>query len=165
MICIARWPREFSCFPVQTRMPPPSVAGREELIQRCILTAIGDVHLVDRAHAVLTQRTVGSITITRNCSTMISTHTPCVAQLTLVLQHEDALDYEQIAACIDERIASLDCLSGRASKLLRCAPLSIRTVGPGIPTSTNVLRVRREPQVLINGGDAGLRLVWHRVQL
>ena len=108
-------------------MPPPSVAGREELIQRCILTAIGDVHLVDRAHAVLTQRTVGSITITRNCSTMISTHTPCVAQLTLVLQHEDALDYEQIAACIDERIASLDCLSGRASKLLRCAPLSIRT--------------------------------------
>lgn len=104
-------------------MPRPDLSHRSALVQRCILTAISDVRLVDTDYDVLTA-TVGSITATHKCS--ISVTANGAAGLDLVLAQKADLDYGQIGACINARIAELDCLSGRPSKLLRRASVTIK---------------------------------------
>ena len=101
----------------------PSLRGRAALVQRAILTAISDIRLVDCEYDVLSN-TVGSVARTDLC-TIVFDVAESTARLQLVLERKNALDYGQIAACIDARIADLDCLSGRESKLLRNAGLSL----------------------------------------
>ena len=88
----------------------PSLRGRSPLVQRAILTAISDVRLVDCDYEVH-DSTVGSVTMANLCSTTLHADDGATASLKLVLAQRDALDYGQIGACINARIADLDCLS------------------------------------------------------
>ena len=96
--------------------------GREALVQRVVLTALADIKLVSRDYELLSA-TLGSATDSGKCSTSIEGGT---ARVSLVLERRSELDYGQIAACVNERLSELDILSGRKSKLLRCAPASVK---------------------------------------
>ena len=106
-------------------MPAGSLVGRERLVQRAILTALSDVRLVDCDYEVRSA-TVATISVTNRCSTTLDAGSDNSAHLKLVLVKKEALDYAQISACINARIADLDCLSGRESKLRRCARVTIK---------------------------------------
>ena len=94
---------------------------RADLVQRAILTAVSDIRLVATDYEV-SPETVGSTTMMQKCQTVVQERK---AILKLVLQRREALDYGHIAACIRARIADVDCLSGRESKLRRCASFTI----------------------------------------
>ena len=96
--------------------------GREALVQRVVLTAVADIKLVSTEYEVLSS-TVGSATASGKCCTSIEGGT---ARVSLVLERRGELDYGQIAACVNERLSELDVLSGRESKLLRCAAATVR---------------------------------------
>ena len=96
----------------------------ESLVRRAILTAIADVRLVGTDHEVMS-RTVGSETFVDQCAIDIERG---VARLQLVLRQRDDVDYGLTAACIDERVAELDCLSGRESSSHRCASAHVVAV-------------------------------------
>lgn len=99
------------------------VAGRTALVQRVILTAVADVRLVGTDGEVQ-NTTVGAATKTHLCATSLGANR--TAELQLVMEALRDVDYESTAACIDARIADIDCLSGRESTLSRCSSVRLR---------------------------------------